>query len=144
MPARLSKVILLILVNFLVACSVIKATDGPSRKDLDVLKIGKDRYAVIAELGEPVLSEKNNEGILVDVFSFEQGNHALLKGLKALGYGALAVGTIGVSELVINPVEGTLGQGAKIQVAVKYNANNKVTEVTVIKDERLIGQKIHQ
>ena len=144
MSARLSKVISLILVSFLVACSVNKATDGPSRKDLDVLKIGNDRYAVIAELGEPVLSEKNNVDILVDVFSFEQGNHALFKGLKALGYGVLAVQTLGLSELITNPVEGTLGQGSKIQVAVKYSDDNKVTEVAVIKDDRLIGQKIQQ
>ncbi len=144
MSAKLSKVISPILVSFLMACSVIKATDGPSQKDLNVLKIGEDRYAVIAELGKPVLSEKNNDGILVDIFSFKQGNHALFKGIKALGYGALAVGTLGMSELATNPVEGTLGQGSKIQVAVKYNKNNKVKEITVIKDTRLFGEKIQQ
>ena len=142
MFSRFIKISILMALFSLTAFSVNKATDGPSHKDLDVLAVGNDRYAVIAELGEPVLSEKNDEGVLVDVFSFEQGNHALFKGLKAVGYGYLAIGTLGLSELVTNPVEGTLGQGSRVQVTVKYSDDNKVADVAVLKDDRLVGQKI--
>ena len=136
------KVMTAVMFLSLSACSVNKATSGPSYKDLSVLEVGNDRYAVLAELGEPVVSEKNDEGVLVDVFSFEQGNHEVFKGIKALGYGVLAVGTLGISELITNPVEGTLGKGSKIQVTVKYDDSNKVTDVGVIKDTRVVGKKI--
>jgi len=47
-----------------------------------------------------------------------------------------------LSELVTNPVEGTLGQGSRVQVTVKYSDDNKVADVAVLKDDRLVGKKI--
>lgn len=119
-------------------CSVVKATSGEKARDLSVLNIGTDRYVVLAELGEPVMSEKNQDGTRVDVFKFVQGQHGAAKAGKAFGYGLLAVGTLGISELVTNPVEGTIGGGAEIQLKVAYDVGNKVSEVVVLKDNRWV------
>ena len=120
------------------ACSVVQATSGPSSKDLSVLKKGTDRYSLLAELGQPIASEKNENGNRVDVFSFVQGQHGAAKAGKGLVYGVLAVGTLGLSELVTSPLEGAAGDGAEIQLKVTYDENDKVSTVDVLKDKRWV------
>ena len=128
---------------YLQACSVVQATNGPSAKDLSVLDTGTSRYSVLAELGQPVASETDNKGNKVDVFSFVQGQHGAVKAGKGLLYGALAVGTLGVSEIVTSPLEGAAGNGAEMQVQVNYDREDKVSQVNTLKDGRWIPvQKI--
>jgi len=130
--------ILLTLALSIQACSTVKATQGPDRKDLSVLDIGTDRHRVLAELGKPVVTEKDQNNNTTDVFKFRQGLHGAAKAGKAIGYSLLAVGTFGLSEVVTNPAEGALGKGAEIQLKVVYDASNKVKEVVVLKDGRWI------
>ena len=128
---------------YLQACSVVQATNSPSAKDLSVLDAGTNRYAVLAELGQPVASETDEDGNKVDVFSFVQGQHGAVKAGKGILYGALAVGTLGVSEIVTSPLEGAAGNGAEMQVQVNYDGDNKVSKVNTLKDGRWIPvQKI--
>jgi len=125
-------------VVYLQACSVVQATNSPSAKDLSVLGTGTNRFTVLAELGQPIASETDNDGNTVDVFSFIQGQHGAVKAGKGLLYGALAVGTLGVSEIVTSPLEGTAGNGAQMQVQVNYDRDNKVSKVNTLKDGRWI------
>ncbi len=128
---------------YLQACSVVQATNGPSAKDLSVLDSGTNRFLVLAELGQPVASETDNDGNKVDVFSFVQGQHGAVKAGKGILYGALAVGTLGISEIVTSPLEGAAGSGAEMQVQVNYDGDNKVSKVNTLKDGRWIPvQKI--
>ena len=137
------KISLLVLTIFILqACSVVQATNGPESKDLSVLKLSTSRDLVIAEFGKPVLTETNENGNKYDIFKFMQGQHGAAKAGKAAIYGILAVGTLGLSEIVTSPVEGATGNGAEMQIKVTYK-DKKVTEVTVLKDERWVPvQKI--
>lgn len=119
-------------------CSVSKAVNQPKAKDLSVLDAGTSRDRVLVELGAPVVSEKDPDGNQTDYFKFIQGQHGAAKAGKGLLYGALAVGTLGLSEVITNPVEGTAGAGKEMQVKVTYDGQNKVQLVDVLKDERWI------
>ncbi len=121
---------------FLQACSVVQATNGPKAKDLSVLDTGTDRYSVLAELGQPVASETDKDGNKVDVFSFVQGQHGAVKAGKGILYGALAVGTLGISEIVTSPLEGAAGNGAEMQIQVSYDKADRVAGVNTLKDGR--------
>jgi hypothetical protein len=122
----------------LAGCSVSKAVHQPKAKDLSVLNQGTLRDRVLVELGQPVVTEKDANGIPTDFFKFIQGQSGAAKAGKGLLYGALAVGTLGLSEVVTNPVEGTAGAGKEMQVKVTYDAQNHVQHVDVLKDERWI------
>jgi len=50
----------------------------------------------------------------------------------------LAVGTLGVSEIVTSPLEGAAGNGAQMQVQVNYDTADKVSMVNTLKDGRWI------
>jgi hypothetical protein len=119
-------------------CSVGKATSGPKAKDLRVLEQGTPRDRVLLELGQPVVSENDESGHKVDLFKFVQGQHGAARAGKGLLYGALAVGTLGLSEVVTNPIEGTAGDGKEMQVKVVYDDTSRVDVVTVLKDDRWI------
>jgi hypothetical protein len=119
-------------------CSVSKAVHQPKAKDLSVLDVGTARDNVLVELGQPVVSEKDANGNQTDFFKFIQGQHGAAKAGKGLLYGALAVTTLGLSEIVTNPVEGTAGAGKEMQVKVTYDLGNKVEHVEVLKDDRWI------
>jgi outer membrane protein assembly factor BamE (lipoprotein component of BamABCDE complex) len=120
----------------LAGCSVSKAVHQPKAKDLSVLDVGTSRDRVLVELGQPVVSEKGANGNQTDFFKFIQGQSGAAKAGKGLLYGALAVGTLGLSEVVTNPVEGTAGAGKEMQIKVNYDAQNKVEHVELLKDDR--------
>ena len=124
-------------------CSSVRTARGAEAKDLTVLDQGTDRYTVVAELGTPILTEEVN-GRQVDVFAFKQGQIAAARAGRALIYGVLAVGTLGLSEVVTNPIEGAVGEGSDIQVKVEYE-DDRVSQVTVLRDERWVPiQEIEQ
>lgn len=120
----------------LAGCSISKAVQQPKAKDLSVLEVGTSRDRVLVELGQPVVSEKDANGKQTDFFKFIQGQHGAAKAGKGILYGALAITTLGLSEIVTNPVEGTAGAGKEMQVKVTYDAQNNVDVVDVLKDER--------
>ena len=122
----------------LAGCSVSKAVHQPKAKDLSVLEAGTSRDRVLVELGQPVVTEKDANGNTNDFFKFIQGQSGAAKAGKGLLYGALAVTTLGLSEVVTNPVEGTAGAGKEMQLKVTYDGQSKVEHVDVLKDERWI------
>lgn len=125
-------------------CSVGKAASGPKAKDLSVLEKGTPRDKVILEFGAPINSELNDDGYKVDLFKFVQGQHGAARAGKGFLYATLAVGTLGLSEVVTSPLEGA-ASGAEMQVKVTYDKGNYVREVVVVKDDRLIPvQKVDE
>jgi outer membrane protein assembly factor BamE (lipoprotein component of BamABCDE complex) len=120
----------------LTGCSVVQATSGPESKDLSVLNKGTERYQVLAELGQPVVTEVDADGRKYDIFKFMQGQNGGVKAGKAVLYGTAAVFTLGLSEVITSPLEGAAGKGAEIKTRVIYDANLKVDEVEVLQDDR--------
>jgi hypothetical protein len=102
-------------------CSASRALDQPHEKDLNVLKPGTDRDLVRAELGAPLPSAA---GATCDVFAFPEGSTGW-RYMRALSYSVLDVGTLGLAEIVTNPVESSVGKG-KVQLRICYTANQAV------------------
>ena len=125
-------------------CSVVQATSGVDTKDLSVLKVGADRYQVLAEFGHPVVTENDSDGTKVDIFKIVQGTSKGSQAGRAVGYGVLAVATFGFSEVVTSPVEGTIAKGAEVQLKVGYDSDNKVDEIYVLKDDRWLNYQVIQ
>ena len=69
----MKKIILFSLI-LLTSCSVVKATSQEEAKDLSVLKIYNSRVQIIGELGNPVKTETDAQGRMVDTFSFVNRN----------------------------------------------------------------------
>ncbi len=120
----------------LTACSVVQATSGPESKDLSVLEQGTARYLVLAELGQPIVTETDQDGRKYDIFTFRQGQHGAVKAGKAVLYGTAAVFTLGLSEVITSPLEGAAGKGAEMKARVIYDAEDRVSQVEVLQDER--------
>lgn len=134
----LKNLLLLLSLCALTACSVVQATSGPEMKDLSVLERGTERYRVLAELDRPMLTDKDKDGHMYDIFHFRQGQHGGVKAGKALVYGTAAVFTLGLSEIVASPLEGSLGKGAEIKARVVYDNDQRVNQVDVLEDDRWI------
>jgi hypothetical protein len=136
MRISLRGTLLLLLVAVVASCSAVQATKGPESKDFSVLEKGTDRYKVLAEFEEPIITDTARDGRKYDLFKFYQGQHTAVKAGKAVTYGAAAVVTLGLSELVTTPVEGAMGSGAEIKLRVLYDSDDRVDEVEVLQDDR--------
>jgi hypothetical protein len=101
-------------------CAASRALNQPSRKDYGVLEPGTNIDLVRAELGEPLKSGRDN----CDIFVFQQGSSAW-KYLRAIGYSVLDVGTLGLSEIVANPLEASVGSDS-VRLRVCYDAQQDV------------------
>lgn len=130
--------ILLLFCLFLTGCSVVQATSGPESKDFSVFEPGTERYMVLSELGKPVTTETDADGNKYDIFKFKQGQHGAVKAGKAVAYGAAAVLTLGLSEIITSPVEGAAGKGAKMKMRVLYDKQDRVKEVNILQDDRWV------
>jgi hypothetical protein len=108
-----------------IGCSAYKAMNQPDEKDLTkILAIGSDRDLVRAELGQPISYGKDNEGNETEVYSFVDGYSTANKSSRAVFHFAADVVTLGLWELVGNPVEGAY-KGDKLTYRVTYK-NGKV------------------
>ncbi len=83
----------------LTSCSVYMAVNKPGKKDFNVLNVGTPRDVVLGEFGPPISSTKNDEGELVEYWSFRQGDTRGEKARKATSHAALDVVTLGLWEL---------------------------------------------
>ncbi len=117
-------------------CAAIKATQQPNKRDMAVLDRGVPRTHVIAELGQPVWSDRPYAAT-VDVFSFKQGYSKGTKAARALVHGAADVATLGIWEVVGIPVE-SIADGTDVQVEVHYRPDQTIDHVVVIKGEKAV------
>lgn len=123
----------LLVILFTLGCSAYKAMNQPDEKNLDkILAMGSDRDLVRAELGQPISYGKDSEGNETEVYSFVDGYSTATKSSRAVFHFAADVFTIGLWELVGNPVEGAY-KGDKVTVRVTYKNGkvNKVENLTV-------------
>jgi hypothetical protein len=119
--------LLCLLLIFFTGCSVVMATQQPSRKDFSVLTKGVDRSRVVAELGTPLTTEVK-DGKRTDVFAVRQGYSTGSKVGRALFHGVADVFTLGLWEVVGTPVE-AIASGTDVKVGVCYDKNDRVEEI---------------
>ncbi len=113
-------------------CAVHSAMNQPDKKDVSVLKRGTPRFEVIGELGEPVYTEKTDDGKLIDTYAFVQGYSKGVKATRALGHGLLDIATLGLWEVIGSPAE-AIASGDKVVVRVFYDKSKLVDRVIPIK-----------
>jgi hypothetical protein len=112
-------------------CAASRALNKDKMKDYSVLEKGTERDLVLAELGTPVIagvSQGSNTNSFCDIFTFLEGVSGA-KYVRAVGYSVLAVGTLGLSEIITNPVESAIGD-EKIRLRVCYDENNLIDTVS--------------
>jgi outer membrane protein assembly factor BamE (lipoprotein component of BamABCDE complex) len=119
--------ILCLLVVFVTGCSVVMATQQPSKRDLSVLSKGVDRSRVVSELGSPLTTDVK-DGKRTDVFSVRQGYSTGAKAGRAVFHAVADVCTLGLWEVVGTPVE-AVASGTDVKVGVCYDTNDRVTEI---------------
>ncbi len=112
--------------GILSACAASRALNQPDEKDLNVLSPGTSRDVVLAELGNPIYSGKEGENEY-DIFSFIQGYSKGAKVGRAFLHGVLDVVSLGLWELIGNPIEG-IASGKKTQLKIIYK-DKKVVKV---------------
>ena len=123
--------VFLLSVNF-VGCSISRALNQPDKKDISVLKVGTHRDLVIAELGSPTLTRVDEKGNEYDIYSFIQGFSKGNKVARAFGHGVVDVFTLGLWEVLANPIEG-IASGKKVKIKITYDKEKKVATVEELK-----------
>lgn len=109
-------------------CAVAMSMAG-SRKNTSILQPGTPRVAVIAELGEPQTSTRDNSGRLVDTYSVTSGQGGSV-GRAAL-HALFDIYTLGIWEIVGTPVEMSK-RGRKANFQVTYDSNNTIGDVQAV------------
>jgi len=115
------------------------ATKQPNKKDVSVLRPRVSRSQVIAELGQPVLSEHLN-GCRVEVFVFTQGYSKATKTTRAFAHGVADLLTLGLWEVLGTPTE-TYFSGTEVKVEITYDDQDCVDQVKVLEGEQVIKPK---
>jgi len=111
-------------------CSVYMAANQPEKKNTGILAKGTPRSLVIAELGPPVTTEKE-EGKRTDIFTFHKGSDKGWKIGRAVFHGAADVVTLGLWELVGTPTE-VLAKGDRVTATVNYDEKDRVESYTFL------------
>jgi outer membrane protein assembly factor BamE (lipoprotein component of BamABCDE complex) len=109
------------------------AAKQPSKKNLDVMSVGTPRSLVLAEFGQPTVTE-TREGKKVDVFSFVQGYSKGAKTGRAVFHGVADVFTFGLWEVVGTPTEAVF-DGTKVTYEITYDENNRVEKVVPLTEK---------
>jgi outer membrane protein assembly factor BamE (lipoprotein component of BamABCDE complex) len=130
--------VLALLSIFIAGCSVVMATQQPSRKDFSVLSKGVDRSRVVAELGSPLTTDVK-DGKRKDVFFVKQGYSTGAKAGRAIFHGVADVFTLGLWEVVGTPVE-AVASGTDVKVAVFYDSRDKVESIETYSGKEKIDE----
>lgn len=108
-------------VVILEGCAVTDAIEGVPEKNLNVLQPGTHRDLVRAELGEP---HRSVEGPNCEAYSFAKGTSGW-RYLRAFGYTIVDIGTLGIGEVVTNPLEKSFATG-EVRLRVCYDSDQRV------------------
>ncbi len=101
--------------------------------DENTVTKGMLRDEVLSILGAPIESKELDDGNIKDLFRSEQGDTGGGKVLKGTGSTLLAIGTLGISEFISNPVT---KRRAIVSVAVWYDQNERVIKTQLIKAKK--------
>lgn len=111
-------------------CSVFMAAKQPVAKNIELFKIGTPREVVLAEFGQPLISEET-DGKKVEIFMFIQGYSKMAKTGRVIFHSVADVFTLGLWEIVGTPAE-MYFDGNEMAFHVSYDENNHLDEVNVI------------
>lgn len=124
-------VLAMILFMFVVSsCSVGMAMSGEEQKDTSILFPGSPRVVVIAKLGPPETSTKDEEGCYTDSYSIVKGN-APSTG-RAVAHAGLDVLTLGLWEVIGTPMEMGAANENHSRVVIYYDAEDKIRDIQKI------------
>lgn len=112
-------------------CSVMMAASQPDQKDITLFAIGTSRSMLLAEFGEPALTEERN-GKTYEMFQFTQGYSSGAKAGRVLFHVAADVLTGGMWEIVGTPME-VVFDGNNLAFEVSYDKNNRIESVIHLK-----------
>ncbi len=104
------------------------ALNKPDKKDFTVLNVGTPRDVVLGEFGSPISSTKNDEGELVEYWTFRQGDTRGEKRGKAASYAALTVVSVGLWELVAPSID----EKDLLTYIITFDKDEKVKAVKVL------------
>jgi len=122
---RYKQLFYIVLVGALISgCAANKASEQPEARNLEVFYAGVPREQVIGEIGAPAATEIN-DGLRTDIFTFQQGYSDANKTGRVVGHSLLTVGTLGLWELVGNPIE-TNANGIRVVAQITYDKNEMV------------------
>ena len=99
-------ILLCTLVLLVQGCSAIMAGKKQTRKDLSVLRIGGNRDDIVAVLGAPYQTQRFEDGQVKDTYKLVEGAPTKeWKTVEVVGNGVLAVGTLGLWEILGTPLQ---------------------------------------
>ena len=110
------------------------AAKQPSRKNIELFKVGTPRGLLLAEFGPPIHVEEKN-GSKIEIFRFVQGYSAGARTGRAIFHGAADVFTLGLWEVVGTPAEGVFS-GDELAYQVTYDKDDRVAEVVALKAKK--------
>ena len=116
-----------------IGCSTAKIAKRGVYVDENTIKAGMSRDEVLSLLGAPIESQKLEGNKKKDFFRVEQGESTGGKVAKGFGTTVIAIGTLGLSEIVANPIAASRHN---VSVAVWYNQNDIVEKSQIINVEK--------
>ena len=119
-------------------CSTAKIAKRGIYVNEDTIKAGMSRDEVLSLLGAPIESQKLEGNKKKDFFRLEQGETTGGKIAKGFGTTLIAVGTLGISEIVANPVAASRHN---VSLSVWYNQNDIVEKSQIINAEKNIKKQ---
>ena len=117
-------------------CAVMMAAGQPPKRDVSVFLPGTPRPFVIAEIGDPVDSERV-DGVLIDSFVFRQGYSKEVRALRAMAHGAADIATGGAWEFVGTPFEAIV-DGNTVRLQVRYDGMGRVASTDVYEGDKVM------
>jgi len=105
-------------------CAVNRAFNKPSPKDLSFLTLGADRDTVRSELGAHTVS---SDSASCDVHAFVEGSGGF-KYLRGVTYSLFDLASLGILEIVFNPIEAAIGND-NVRLRACYSDANKLQKV---------------
>ncbi|MCJ8330218.1 MAG: hypothetical protein HRT89_07515 [Lentisphaeria bacterium] len=112
-------------------CAAMMAANQPDYTDLAFLHNGVSRTNVVAELGKPILSEKDAKGNLIETYQFKQGYKTSTRVIRIMFHVAADVFTLFLWEFIGMPME-TAFDGNVTTVNTTYDNKKKIAELKII------------
>ncbi len=111
-------------------CSVFMAAQLPPAKNVELFKTGTLRDELLAEFGQPLISEETN-GKKTEMFVFVQGYSKTAKTGRVIFHSVADVLTLGLWEIVGTPTE-LVFNGDEMAFHVSYDENEHIDEVNIL------------
>jgi hypothetical protein len=126
-------ILLCMLVLLFEGCSAIMAGKKQTYRDLSVLRIGGNRDDIVAVLGAPYMTQRFEDGQIKDTYKIVEGAPTKeWKTIEVVGNAGLAVGTLGLWEIVGTPLQIASQQEATLFI-LYYGKDNKLKAYDAIK-----------